>query len=64
MLLWFCYSVYASFNGSHFDLEHIIKTFKPLCAFSSKLADLFDTLNLEVRGQRSRSQWTNMKITL
>ena len=43
---------------------------KPLCIALSNLADMFTMvrgwtlLNLEVRGQRSRSQWTYMEISL
>ena len=43
---------------------------KPSCASSSKLADIlaivrgWTVLNLEVRGQRSRSQLTSMEISL
>ena len=50
-------------------LVNTIET-KPLCASSSNLADMltvmrgYTLLILKVRGQRSRSQWTSMEISL
>ena len=50
-------------------LVNTIET-KPLCAFSSNLADMlaivrgWTLLILEVRGERSRSQYTYMEISL
>ena len=48
-------------------LVNTIET-KPLCISSLNLAEVFTLVNgwtlfsLEVRGQRSRSQWTHMEI--
>ena len=42
---------------------------KPFCISSSNLAEMFNLVRgwtlliLEVRGQRSRSQWTHMEIS-
>ena len=50
-------------------LVNTIET-KPLCASSSNLADMLTVMRgctlliLKVRGQRSRSQWTSMEISL
>ena len=50
-------------------LVNMIET-KPLCISLSYLADMFTMVRgstlliLEVRGQRSRSQWTYMEISL
>ena len=50
-------------------LVNTIET-KPLCASSSNLADMLTVMRgctlliSEVRGQRSRSQWTSMEISL
>ena len=48
-------------------LVNMIET-KPLCISSSNLAEMLTLVNrwtlliLEVRGQRSRSQWTHIRI--
>ena len=50
-------------------LVNTIET-KPLCASSSNLAGVLTVMRgctlliLKVRGQRSRSQWTSMEISL
>ena len=62
-LLWF----YPSVCLSRFDLMNMIET-KPLCAYSSNLADMFTMTKrmnpLDFGGQRSRSQLTHVEISL
>ena len=76
MLLWFRPCVCASFRPSVrpsvrpcVDLVNTIET-TPLHVSLSNLADMLTMMRgltlliLEVRGQRSRSQWTYMEISL